>query len=561
MFRHVRRGTALGYLQLSEAALRLCGKRQPYGVLTLDIAGEVPEQPFESRLFGVTPPGRDDLFTLVTVLRWAREDPAVRGVLVRCGSLRAGWAKVQELHRQLLALREAGKRVWVYLSHGGVHEYLLASAADQISLAPAGTLEVTGLASEVTFVASLLQKLGIVAEVVQLGRYKSAAETFTRSDMSADHREMVGGLVRNLYDQIVDAVAAGRGRPAADVAALLERGPFVAQEARDAGLVDVLEYADDAEARLVEACDGAAVIDKAAYLARRERTLRPAVLRGGPARIAFVRVSGSIKTGDSIPGPEAAAACGVDSVARDLAEIRDRRDIAAVVVRIASPGGSGLASDLIWHEVDRTRRSKPVVVSFGDTAASGGYYVGVAADVVLAEAGTITGSIGVLAGKAVLQGLYNRVGITKEVVARGRHAALHSDYLPLNDADRERLRAEAEHFYAQFVDRVARGRHLSHAAVEAVAQGRIWTGRQAVERGLVDRLGGIESALRDARILAGMGADDAVRVEHYPRTRRLWQLSLNLSALRGRLDTTTRWRRFITTERLWAVLPFRLRFF
>lgn len=557
----LRRYGLLAYLNLSEALLRSLGRRPPYGVLTVDIAGDLPEAPVEYRLLGLSQHAREDYLDVLALLRWAREDPQLRGVLVRCGGLRLGWAKVQELRRSLTALRDAGKTVWVHLSQASMREYLLASAANKLILAPAGTLDVAGLSSEVTFVAGTLKKLGIEAEVIQMGQYKSAAESFTRSDMSAAHREMAESLVDDLYGQIVDAIADGRRMSAVDVRAILDRGPFVAREALQRGLVDGLLYPDEAEEQLVAQCDKAATIDKREYLMRRGRIVRRNVLRHSRSCIGVLYLNGTVKMGESIPGPDAASASGAASVARDLKELREREDIGAVVIRVASPGGSGLASDLMWREVVRTRQRKPVVVSFGDVAASGGYYVGVAGKPMIAEGGTITGSIGVIAGKALLRGLYDHVGVTKELVTRGRHAALYSDYIPLGVEERERLQVEAESFYDEFIEKVASGRQLSKEAVAAVAQGRVWTGRQALQHGLVDQIGGFERAVDEAKALAGLSPGELVTLERYPKPKRLWKLSFNVSPVHGRLAAATPWLGFMTRERVWAILPFHFRFF
>jgi protease-4 len=413
----------------------------------------------------------------------------------------------------------------------------------------------------VTFIAGTLKKLGIEAELVQMGKYKSAAEAFTRSDMSEPHREMVESLIQDLYEQVTEAIADGRRIGAETARSLLDRGPFTAREAGQLHLVDALLYEDEGEERLRAQLDDARVIERADYLRRRARAVRREVLRRSHPSIGLLHVTGTIKTGESISGTDAASACGAAAVTRELKRLRERRDIGAVVIRVSSPGGSGLASDLIWHEVMRTRKQKPVVVSFGDIAASGGYYVGVAGTPVLAEGGTITGSIGVLAGKAVLRGLYDQLGVTKQVITRGRHAALYSDYIPLGDEERQRLQAEAEFFYADFVDKVASGRQLSAEAVMSAAQGRVWSGRQAKALGLIDQLGGIESALDEAKVLAGLTPEARVAVERYPRPRRLWKFSFHLTPSQSRLQMLLPWTRFVAGERVWAILPFNFRFF
>ena len=565
MWRRVLRYGTLAYLSCFELLRRALGRRAPYGVLKLDISGELSEQTVTYRVPGLLPRSRDDYFSLLAVLRLAREDPQLRGVLIRCGELHTGWAKVQELRRNVELLRAAGRTVWVVLNRAGIREYVLASAADRVIVAPAATLELTGLSTEVTFLAGTLEKLGIKAELVQMGKYKSAAESFTRSAMSAAHQEMVESLLHDLYEQVVEAIAVGRGMEHDAVVALLDRGPFLAREALNLRLVDDVLYEDEAEEKLRELCDHAKVIEAPDHFRRRGRTVRLDVLRRGGPLIGVVHMTGTIKMDDSIAGPERVSACGVSSVCRDLQELRERPDVGAVVLRISSPGGSGLASDLIWHEVSRLRQHKPVVVSFGDVAASGGYYIAVAGGPVFAEGGTITGSIGVLAGKALLRGLYERIGVTKQIITRGRHAALYSDYVPLGDEERQRMQAEAQSFYSDFLDKVCAGRKLSRDAVSAVAEGRVWTGRQALARGLIDTIGGFEAALAQAKTLLGLDPRALVGVERYPKPRRLWRLALNLSAQQSRMMAMwpTVWPslHFVTAERVWAVLPFEFRFF
>ncbi|MCK6554218.1 signal peptide peptidase SppA [Candidatus Binatia bacterium] len=559
MLQRAWRLCAAATLGASEAVLHALGRRPPYAVLTVDLDGELNEQVWSNPLFGM--PQRIDYLGLIAALRWAREDPAVRGVLLQCGNIHGGWAKLDELHRLVAGLRAAGKTVWAHLTHGGLREYLVACAAERVLLAPTATLDITGLSSEVTFVAGTLEKLGIEPDVIQMGRYKSAAETFTRQDMSAPHREMLDSLLGDLYDQIVAAVAASRRRPESDVRELLDGGPFIAGDALKLGLVDALAYADEADAGLRAACDQGPAIRMGDYAARRGRTIRRRVLRQARTTVGLLHITGTVKMGDSVPGADGASATGVVAATRDLAELRERPDIGAIVLRVASPGGSGLASDLLWREVTRARERKPVVVSFGDMAASGGYYVGVAGSSVIAGAGTITGSIGVLAGKAVLRGLYDRVGITKQLVTRGRHAALYSDYLPLGDEERELLRREAASFYDVFLDKVAAGRHLSRDAVAAVAEGRVWTGRQALALGLVDQIGGLEHALDEAKVLAGVTRETIVAIDRYPKPKRWWKLSLNLASPHAEIMARWSWFGGLYRERVWALLPFRFRFF
>jgi protease-4 len=565
VWRTVKRTVGLGYFRFTEWLLARLGRRKPYGILTLSLSGELAEEGGEQRLFGLVRRPTDDYLATLTLLRWAREDARLAGVLIRCDDLDANWARLQGLRRSIERLRAAGKRVWVHLERAGVHAYCLASAADHVSLTPATTLDVTGLSSEAVFLLDALDKVGIRADVVQMGRYKSAGEMFTRREPSEPAREMLDALLDDLYAQLADAVAAGRGLDPTAARDLLGRGPFVPDEARAAKLIDAVAHADEIEQQLVAACGGAATIDRAAYTARRGREMRIQALRGRPATLALLHIGGTIKPGDTIPGAGATRATGSATVAAALEQIRKRSDIGALVVRVASPGGSVLGSDLIWRELVRTRDSKPVVMSLGDVAASGGYYVALAGSPVLAEAGTITGSIGVIAGRASLRGLYDRLGVSKTLIARGRNAALYSDYAPLDEAGRERIQVQAEAFYRDFVGKVAAARGLTEEAAGAAAQGRVWTGRQALERGLVDELGGLEEAFSAAKRALQIPVDQPVTVERFPKPRRLWKISVDLNlpnhgALADLLAVVPSLR-FVLAERVWAVLPFHLRFF
>jgi protease-4 len=565
VWRTIRRLIAAALLRSSEWVLARFGRRQPYGVLVLELSGDLAEEGGEQRVFGLLRRQTGDYLSVITLLRWARDDARLRGVHIRCDDLQANWARLQGLRRSLERLRAAGKHVWVHLERAGVREYYLASAAERVSLTPATTLDVTGLSSEAIFLLDALQKVGVQADVVQMGRYKSAGEMFVRRDMSAPHREMMESLVDDLYGQVVDAVSASRRLEPDAVRERLGRGPYIPAEAQAAGLVDAIAYADESERDLTAACGGAPTIDRTAYAARRGREMRLEALRRQRATLALLYVGGTIKPGESFPGPEGARATGSATVAAALEQVRKRDDIGAVVVRVASPGGSVLGSDLIWRDMLRTRETKPVVVSFGDVAASGGYYIALAGTSVLAEAGTITGSIGVIAGKATLRGVYDRLGVRKELVSRGRHATMNSDYVPLDEEAHERIRTQAEAFYRDFLAKVSTARGLSDDASAAAAEGRVWTGRQALERGLVDELGGLEEAFASAKRAMGVASDEPVNIERVPKPRRLWKLSVDLNlpnqgALLELINVLPSLR-FLLRERVWAVLPFSLRFF
>ncbi|HEV8713484.1 MAG TPA: signal peptide peptidase SppA [Candidatus Binatia bacterium] len=523
--------------------------------MQLDLSGALPEEP-RSSLAALWRAPELDFLSLTSLLRWAREDDNLQAVFLTIADLDAGWARLQSVRRSLLALRQAGKQVWVYLVEGDTHEYYLASAADKVMLAPAGHLAVTGLAAEALFFKGALDKLGVQAQVQQAGQYKTAGEPFTRQSMSGPHREMLDGLLDDLYDQVVSDIAGARNKSKAEVQKLIDQGLFLAREALAAGLVDHVAYEDEVPALLEAKIGSVRLIEAGAYRRRRTRELQRRLLRDEPCKIALVTVGGPIKRGETVDSPEGPRAVGSRSFARDLKQVREDPQVAAVVMRVASPGGSGVASDLMWRELLRTRECKPLIVSLGDVAASGGYYLALAGDKVFAEEGTITGSIGVIAGKAVLRDLYTSLGVGKEILTRGQRAALFSDYVEFAPSERERLDFEVQAFYRDFVEKVARCRSLTAEAVELSAQGRVWSGRQAWTRGLIDALGGIEEALAEAKRRVGLPAERPVVIERLPKPPSFWRLS-SLARLVPRGNMTLGW---WTRERVWAILPFSLRF-
>lgn len=519
----VRGAARIARVALGDVVARLRPAR-PYRALSIALAGALPDLPADSPAAWLRGPGRDlDLLTLQAVLRSAREDERLGLILVEIDALHAGWGRIQSLRRALGAVRAAGKRVWAYLPQPGMHEYYLASVADRVFLAPAARFEAIGVAAEVVFLKDALDRLGIEAQVARAGRFKSAGEPLTRRDMSPEHRAMVNGLLDDLYGQLVADVAAGRRLDEQAVRAAFDDGPLLAPEALGRGLVDALAYPDEVDAEREERFGDTAPLEVGEYRRRRAHAMRRAALGATP--IGLVGVDGPIALGSVRRGWRGPRGGSWRTFRRRLdAMARDER-LAAIVLRVDSPGGSGLASDLMWREIARARRRKPVVVSMGDVAASGGYYLATAADDVTAERGTLTGSIGVLSVKPVLRGLYERLGVGKELVVRGG-AARASDWVRLDERELERLRAEADAFYETFLDRVAAGRALDRAAVAAVAEGRVWTGRQALEHGLVDRLGGLEEALDDLRRRLGLSPASRFAIEHRRPERRLWQRAL-----------------------------------
>jgi protease-4 len=431
-------------------------------------------------------------------------DASVKGLLLRVGPLDAGWGRVQELRDALVRFRRSGKPSWAHLEYAGNLEYYLATGCAKVAAAPTAILDVSGLAAEVTFYRGTLDKLGVEAQFEGVGRYKNAPNQLTERGFTEAHREQTEALVDSLFAQYVRGVAQARGLSPEDVRALVDLGPFSAQAARENGLVDELLYRDEVEGRL-----------PASSRIRPGPYVREA--RGGfldrRARVALVYAAGEIVTGESQASPLGGDFAGADTIVRGLRQAREDGAVRAILLRVDSPGGSGTASDAVWREVALARRSKPVVVSMGEYAASGGYYVSMGADAIVAQPGTITGSIGVFSGKLSFRGLYDKLGISQETVRRGRHATLFSSYEPWTEDERAKVRSLNVAFYQTFVEKAAAGRRKSKEALEAVAQGRVWTGEEALAAGLVDALGGMDVALRLAKERARIPKDqDAVLV-------------------------------------------------
>lgn len=535
--RHCRRGFLRALLWGVDYFANLVGRRPAYNTLRLDIS-EPPEEAHTTTLRSIFQPNGLDLLSIMSLLRWAREDDKIRAVVLTVSGLEIGWARLQSLRRSLLALRQADKQVWVYLTEVGMREYYLASAANTIVLAPAGHLTITGLAAETMFFKGALDKLGIEAQVIQAGQYKAAGEPFIRESMSPAHREMMDGLLDDLYDQILEGIADGRHKQKAHVRGLIDQGLFLAREAFDSDLVDHIGYEDALQDLLEPVIGPVDMIHADVYQRRRRQIIRRQSLRGDVRTIALMTLDGVIKHGETTEKASGSRAIGSTDFIRDLKEISEQQDIAALVVRIASPGGSGLASDLMWHALLRLRAQMPIIISMGDVAASGGYFLALAGDQLFAEEGTITGSIGVIAGKAVLQNLYSTLGVEKEILTRGRRAALFSDYVALAPPERARLELEVLAFYQDFIQKVADCRGLSLSSVEPHAQGRVWSGRQAWARGLIDTIGGLEEAIGAAKTRIGVPELSPVRVERFPKPATMWRLSGLLRLLPRTLQTS-----------------------
>ncbi len=430
------------------------------------------------------------------------------------------WAQLQELRGAIEDFKTSGKPVVAYLEAAGAQEYYLASAANRVILMPAGVLDLSGVATYELFFRGALDKLGVFPDLLHIGDYKTYSNTFAEKGYTPAHREMDRSLNRDAYDQLVAAIAVGRKRSEDEVRKMIDGGPYLADDAKKAGLVDELAYADQIAA--APPLQGTRRIEGDAY----ERA--PGFAGGlSGERIALLYAVGTIASGKSSFDSPSGQVLGSDTFASWVRKVRVDPSIRAIVVRIDSPGGSAIASDAIWRELMLTRDVKPVVVSMGDVAASGGYYMAVPANVIVAEPGTITGSIGVVTGKFVLKDTFEKLGVGVDSVSDGRMAEINSPFRPFSKEERAKIEEQLQATYELFLSRVAEGRHSTQAKIDSMAQGRVWTGRQAKDLGLVDELGGLDAAIQIAKQRAKIDPKKDVDLVVYPARRSIFDLVSN----------------------------------
>ncbi|MHA7652137.1 signal peptide peptidase SppA [Mycobacterium sp. ML4] len=508
-------------------------------VLELSLRSTPPETTGFDPFAIITGGGRQmSLRETVATIHRAAEDTRVAGLIARVQLPPSPIGAVQELRDAIAAFSAVKPSVAWAETYPGTLSYYLASAFREIWMQPSGGVGLIGFAANAMFLRDALEKAGIEAQFVARGEYKSAANLFTEDGFTDAHREAVTRMVESLQEQVWQAVAESRKIDVGTLNELADRAPLMRDDAVASGLVDRIGFRDEAYARIAElvgTADGAPEADDVdgeekpprMYLARYAGSARPRLTPPIPAipgrrakpTIAVVTVEGAIVNGRGGPQgvPFGPSSAGGDTIAAALREVAADDSVSAIVLRVDSPGGSVTASETIWREVKRAReRGKPVVASMGSVAASGGYYVSMAADAIVANSGTVTGSIGVITGKLVVRDLKDRLGVGSDTVRTNANADAWSIDAPFTPEQQARQEADADLFYTDFVRRVADGRNLTTEDVEVVARGRVWTGGDALERGLVDELGGFRTAVRRAKVLAGLDPDTEVRLLSYP---------------------------------------------
>ncbi len=492
-------------------------------LVDLSLKGSITEEPAPIGLDGAAL--SDNLQSLIERINKAKTDEKVKGLIVRVKGLTVGRGKSHELRRAIQDFRQSGKKVFAFVEMGDTTDYLVATAADEIVMPESGWLLLKGLSAEVTFYKGLFDKLGIKAQMMQVGEYKGAGEPYTRTEMSPEFRQELQSILTDSYEMLAEAIAERQKISVEKAKILIDGGPYTPEAAREAGLIDRVAYPDELEDQIAEHLKVDEVSLEKKYGKTTEKVDMSGLagfmkmlqaLSGESARkaesntpkIAVIYATGMIQEGKSSgAGLLSEGVMGSDTVIAHLKKAEEDKTVKAIVLRVDSPGGSALASDLIWREVVRIKEKKPIVASMSDVAASGGYYISMGTNTILAEPGTLTGSIGVVGGKIALEGLMEKVGLTTDTVTVGKNAQILSMVKPFTDDERAAMRELMEQTYKQFVGKAAKGREMTFEELEKLAGGRVYTGRQAKAVGLVDELGTLDDAIEAARKLAKVDAD------------------------------------------------------
>jgi protease-4 len=525
---------------IAGAALARFGDRPPVvgdgSILVLHLEGEMPEQ----QPVTIPLPFLEDQQAMTVIETWqllrkAGIDSHIKALVLEPRDLNVGWAKLEELRASILAFKKTGKPVYAYLRGAGTKEYYVATAADRVFMAPEDELDVKGLRAELMFVKGTLDKLGVSMEFEHVGKYKDAPDMFTRTSPTPETLEVENQILDQFFGDIIAVIAEGRKKQPDAVRALIDDGPFVGKSALDGGLVDELLFEDEMYGKLKDA----AKLESIKRVGERDYAKVEVAGVEGKTKIAFLVGQGEITRGGSgdTVGNDGITATGLVKLMR---QVENDASIKGVILRIDSPGGDGIASDDILHAAKQLSAKKPLIVSMSDLAASGGYFIAMTGDTVVAYPNTLTGSIGVFFGKLNVKGLLEKIGLQTYLLNRGRFADIDSTTAPLTDEQRAKLRREIETFYKGFVERVAAGRKKPYDNVEPLAQGRVWLGSQAKQNGLVDELGGLDRAIELVRDRAKISASEKITLVTYPPKRSVWDVVFNKNDETAQMESLMR---------------------
>jgi protease-4 len=532
--------------------LARAGRVAPGSVLVLDLTGPVEEQKAPGALGAFLGSDIVVVHQVLDAIDAAKNDARIAGLLVKVHGPEARWAKLQEIRQHLLEFRKSGKPS-ICLLAGDLNpnrDYYVSTACGEVWLIPTAPLGVTGLMTESRFLRGTFEKLKIAPDFLHIAEYKTAANQYMEKKYTPAHREMAESLMRSTYDQYVTDLSTARKLERPKVEALLAQGPFLAHEAIDNKLVDRLGYLDEVHTLFKNRTQEWRPITLSRYAKQ--------IKNEGTAKIAVVNATGLIIVGQSDWSPSNGFIMGSDSVAADLRRAREDSSIKAIVFRVDSPGGSAVASDIIGREVGLAVKEKPVVVSMSDVAGSGGYWIAMSANKILADPSTLTGSIGVVVGKLNIEGLYEMVGYSSDHLQTSENASIWWERQNFTPAQRAIVQKMMNSIYSDFTKGVSTGRHLSVERVNEIGRGRVWTGSQGKEVGLVDEIGDLTRAVAVARGLAKIPADAKVRVVYYPAEKTWFESLASSEEKQTAMGLLTELRR--VTARLSAPMEVRMPF-
>lgn len=498
-------------------------------VLKINLQGHITEKYPENAISKEIESSEMQMFDIYQALRMAKVDDRIRGIYLRISSPGLGWAKAEEIHDLLEKFKQSGKFVIAFLESSNELSYFTALPADEIYLQPHSVAEFNGFATEVPFFKRTLNKLGINPQVENIGKYKSAGDILKRDSMSPAHREATRAILEDVYEAFVTAVVKRKNLQRQNFEALLDKGIYQSEEAFEAGLVDGLKYENEVQDIIREKIYGAEIDKKVNFIpVQKYARINPKeVGLGRGEKIALVYAIGTIVSGKSEYSPMVGRVMGSQSVVNMLQKASKNRLIKAIIMRVDSPGGSAIASDEIWAEIEKIQKKKPVIVSMSDVAASGGYWISMGSDAIVAQPNTLTGSIGVVGSIFDLSGTYDKIELVWETVKIGSHADIFTDKRPMTPEEWRILKKMIKDTYDTFVQKVAEGRKMSRAEVDKIAQGRVWSGKRAFQLGLVDTLGGLDAAIEIAKQKAGIKKETEVELIAYPKKKSFFESLLS----------------------------------
>ena len=499
--------------------------------LQISLSGSIPEynppDAFEEYFRGKSL----DLNQLRQSLKLAAVDERIKGVVIKVGFILTGYAKLAEIQQMIKNFRYSGKKIYAHFDYGVTRDYCLASACDSVFISPGGNLFLTGTAAEVTFYKGFFNKIGIEADFEHVGEYKNAPDMYTRQTMSDFQREVIDNILDSRYNEQIETISKNRNLSRTKVQHFIsDISGFSPEEALEQSLVDSILYFDQVIDLLKGDTERISRISATEY----SQIDPSSVGLEGEVRMAVIYCTGTMMGGEDGSDPYFGRTMGANRVIRNLKRAAESRSIKAIILRINSPGGSSLAADKIWHAVEEASKEKPVIASISDVGASGGYYIAMGADTILAQDLSLIGSIGVYAGKFSLQNLYNKLDLNTVFMKRGNNAGIFSLNSKFSDSERIVIRRMISDFYSKFVTKVAEKRGRSYEEIDKVARGRVWNGKEGTDLHLIDVIGGLDNAITIAKDLAGIEADQTIELINFPRSRSLLsQFANRISVMRN----------------------------